>query len=504
MDAVAALEATGCMTAIYDPDETLLPESEPVGPERLGRKVGSAVRWSFANSVFSRLSQVGVGILLARVIAPEQFGVYAAALVVLNIILSISEMGVSVAIVRHDGDISELAPTTTTLSLASGLLLAVVCAGGAPWFAAALGAPDATGVIQLMSLSLLIAGASAVPSAILQREFRQDHKMAADTVSFFVSTAVAVALALSGFGAWSLAWSRVAGSFAAAVVMLILTKERYRPGFHLATAKSLLAFGLPLAGSSLLVFGVMNVDYIVVGSYLGPVALGLYLLAFNLSSWPVGAFSTPVRSVSLAAFSRLRSEPERFQASFVRALGMLMALTVPACVLLAAFGRPLVRVVYGERWLPAAAPLAVLAALGALRVALELAYDYLASAGLSKTILKIHVLWLAGLIPALTIGAHLDGIRGVGFGHVVVVGLVVTPAYLAALHGLGVELAGIGRALVRPVIGGVLMVVAALLAQFVVAADLLRLGVGGSVAALVYAVAVYPMRHSLMTRTIDA
>lgn len=466
---------------------------------QLEGKVGSAIRWSAVNSLLQRVSQVGVSILLARLIAPEQFGVFAVALVVLNIVLSVSEMGVSVALVRATGDVREMAPTVTTLSLCSGTVLALICVLGAPWFADAMGAPEATGVIQLMSLALVIAGASAVPGALLQRDFRQDHKFAADTTGFVVSTAVVVVLALMGFGAWSLAWSRIAANLAAAVVMFVLTKERYRPGFDRVQAKSLLSFGLPLAGSSLLVFGVMNVDYIVVGSVLGTIPLGFYLLAFNLSSWPVGAFSAPVRSVSLAAFSQVRDDPEQFQRTFGRALGLLGLFTVPACVLLAALADPLIKVVYGERWAPAAAALAMLVLLGAVRVALELGYDFLASAGRSRAILVIHVVWLGALVPLLILGAHVDGIRGVAIAHVVVVALFIVPAYLIAFRPYGVRARALGSRLARPAVGGVVMIAVALVVQRVVPGHLWQLLVGGVLSLAAYTAVVFPLRHEALS-----
>lgn len=478
--------------------------SEPAGATApvvggLGPQVGSAVRWSVMNSAFTRVSQVAVGILLARLIAPEQFGVYAAALVVLNIVLSVSEMGVSVALVRMPGDISRVAPTVTTLSLLSGSVLAIACGAGAPWFADALNAPEATGLIRVMALALVVGGASAVPAAILQREFRQDLKLAADVSSFLLGTLVAVVLALLGFGAWSLAWSRVVTNVAAAAVMFASTKERYRPGFDKEQAKALLSFGLPLAGSSLLVFAVLNVDYIVVGSVLGPVALGLYLLAFNLSSWPVGAISLPVRSVALPAFARLQTDPEGFCRGFLRAVRVLALFSVPPCVLLASLGGPLVRFVYGSRWGPAAAALSLLAVLGGLRVLLELAYDALASAGRSRAILLIHVLWLVSLAPVLVAGARADGIRGVALGHVATVLVLIAPSYLLALRALGIRSWAVVAAMGRPLAGGLVMVLAAFVAKRSMTTDVAQLAVGTALAAGAYLVVVFPLRQEALT-----
>lgn len=471
---------------------------EQQGTGQLEGKVSSAIRWSAINSLLQRLSAVGISILLARLIAPEQFGVFAVALVVLNIVLSVSELGVSAALVRHNGPIDEMAPTVTTLSLASGTVLALICAVGAPWFSNAMDAPEAAGVIQLMSVALVIAGATAVPGAMMQRNFRQDHKFYADTAAFVAGTAVAVVLALMGFGAWSLAWQRIAQNLSAAIIMFWLTKDRFRPGWNPVQARELLAFGLPLAGSSLLIFGVMNVDYIVVGAMLGTIPLGFYLLAFNLASWPVAAFSAPVRSVSLAAFSKVREDPELFQKAFGRALGLLALVTVPACVLLAALADPLIRVVYGERWAPAAAALALLVLLGAVRVALELGYDFLASAGRSRAILVIHLVWLGALVPLLALGAHLDGIRGVAAAHVVVGVLIITPAYLITFKPYGIRAGALGARLLRPVLGGVVMVAVVFAVRNMIDSQLLQILVGGALSCLAYTAVVFPMRHEIL------
>lgn len=487
-------------TDIEGSEDGQRPEAGAIPRSELRGRVTSALRWSFFNSVFIRVSQLALSILLARLIAPGQFGVYAAALVVINIILSISELGVSVSLVQHTGDISRMAPTVTTLAWGSSAVLAAVCFLGAPAFADALGAPEAAGVIRLMSLAVLMAGAAAVPGAILQRNFRQDHRMLAEVISFVVGLVVAIVLALMDYGPWALAWSRVATNVVAALVMIALTKERYLPGFDREQARAVLSFGLPLAGSSLLVFVVLNVDYMVVGNLLGAVALGYYLIAFNLSSWPVNAFSTTIRGVSLAAFSNLRSDEDEFRESFGAAFVALMALTIPACVLLASLAVPLLSVVYGTRWLPSAAPLAILSILGALRVGLELAYDYLAAAGRTRSILYVHMLWLAALVPALVIGARVGGLAGVGWGHVVVVCLVVTPAYLVALSRIGVTLRGSLRPMVRPLLGGAAMVAATVGIQRVVGSDFWVLAIGGTVSLALYGAIVYPMRRQIMLK----
>ena len=152
---------------------------------------------------------------------------------------------------------------------------------------------------------------------------------------------------------------------------------------------------------------------------------------------------------------------------------MLFVPVVPACVLLGVLGGPLVRVVYGDRWSDAAAPLALLAVLGGARVALELAYDFLVSAGRSDTALRLNLLWLASLVPILIVAAHVGGITAVAAGHVIAVAVVVLPAHLVALHRLGVSSPrSIVGPITRPLVGGAVMGVAAWVGVWAVPGDL--------------------------------
>jgi len=463
-----------------------------VAAATLRSKVGKGLVWSTINTIVSRVGQMLVGIALARLIAPSEFGVFAAALVVLTVVISISELGVSVAIVQASDmdEVDRVAPVVTTLSVASGAVLAALMAVTAPWLAAALGAPEAAGPIRLLAVSLVVAGLAATPGACLQREFRQDRKLVADMAAFVVSTGVALWMASAGFGAWSLAWSRVASSAVLALMSFLLVSKRYRPAWDAVMARKLLLFGLPLAGASIVVFAVMNVDYMVVGHLLGPTQLGIYVLAFNVSGWPVNAFSATVRAISLPAFAELRSDPLRHLNSFGRALGMLFVPVVPACVLLGVLGLPLVRFVYGARWSDAAGPLMFLAIVGASRVALELAYDFLVSAGRGNTALGLNILWLFTLVPTLVISAHVGGITGVAVGHVVTLGAVVLPSHLLALRRVGVTPISIWRPISLPLAGGVLMVGVAAAAESVMPNDLLRVAAGSLSGLLVYAAVV--------------
>ena len=349
---------------------------------------------------------------------------------------------------------------------------------------------------------MVVNGLFAVPSAVLTRGFRQDLRTAADFTGFVVGMVLTVGLAVAGFGVWSLAWGRLIGNGVNGVLHAVFAKDRYRYGFDRQLARELLSEGLPIAGLTILAVSVLNVDTLIAGRVLGPVLLGFYVLAFNLSSWPVNVFAVAVWRVSVPAFARMQDDFARLTDAFTRSFGLLMAVTLPVCIMLSALALPLIRFVYGTKWSDAAPVLTVLAALGALRVALQLMTDVLVAIGRSRRAFVLQGVWLVTLIPALVVGAHLGGITGVAWGHVLVALLVVAPLHLQAIAPIGIRLRGLVKASARPVAASGAAAVAALAAlawaSTLSHSDFVMLVIAGTAGLAAFAVIMAPMRRSAL------
>ena len=197
----------------------------------LAGRASNALGWSFLNNMVARFSTLGIGVALARILGPRQFGEFAVALVALLALLSFNELGVSLAIVRWEGEPSEIAPTVTTISVASSVIIYIGCFFGAPSFAAAMGAPAAANVIRVLAINVIFDGLVSTPVALMQRYFRQDKKMIADQANNWIGTGTSIGLALLHFGAMSLAIGRLTGAAVAAVLFIVFSPEPLRFGF---------------------------------------------------------------------------------------------------------------------------------------------------------------------------------------------------------------------------------------------------------------------------------
>ncbi|QAY61958.1 hypothetical protein ET495_00055 [Xylanimonas allomyrinae] len=453
----------------------------------LRSKAVHGAAWSAMSSIILRLGSFAVGIVLARVLAPEQFGVYAVALTVQSILMTVADLGLSADLVRSK-EPEKIAPTIATLGLVSGATTTAVTMAVSVPLASLLGSREAAPAIAVLSLTLVLGSISLVPYSILLRNFRQRALFLVGAVDFVISTSVTLVLVFAGFGVLGLALGRVAAQVVSSTMQFFLARVTPRYGLDRTRLRPILGFGLPIAAANLLAWGLMNIDNVILAHVAGTTALGFYVLAFNISGWPMNALSQSVRSISLPYFSRAGNG--------ATALGVVVAVGwaggLLAGGLLAALSGPLISVVYGDKWMPAAPVLAALGLFGAVRVVFDVFTGYLYASGNATSVLWIQILWLVGLVGSMVLVTPVYGIVGAAWVHLVIAVVVILPAYLVVLHRSGAHRREVLGRSVWPTAAAVPAIAVALLTRHLIEGSVAALLVGGFAAVGVFAVLVWP------------
>jgi PST family polysaccharide transporter len=430
----------------------------------IAAKAGRGLSWSLIGTVAVKLGNFAVSIVIARLLLPSDYGVYAVALAALHFVMHVNDVGIIAATVQWRGRIEDMAATASAMALAFSVAVFAAFWFLAEPFARLAGVPQAAGVVRVVTIAILIDGATAVRAGVIMREFRQDKLIKANAAGFVVGAAVTIGLAASMGGPYSFAWGNIAGAVVTGVLVMVWGRVPLRYGLDRAIARRLLVFGLPLAAGLGVEAVVLNADYVVVGHVLGATVLGFYLMAFNISSWIPTIVTTAVRYVSVAGFSRLaEKDSAQLSAGVERTIPLLLTGLVPAAVLLSTLARPLIEVVFGAQWLPSAGVLSVLMVLTAIKMLTDFAADILIGAGATRATLWINLCWALTLVPALVLGAHWGGAVGTAVAHVIIGLAIALPLTGFALHRAGVRLRAVGRRSVRPLLGGVLTVPVCLL-----------------------------------------
>jgi O-antigen/teichoic acid export membrane protein len=465
--------------------------------DSVSQRASRAFGWSIGNTLVARLGTLAIGVALARVLGPDEFGVFAVATVTLLAVLSFNELGVSLAVIRWRDAPATIAPTINTMSVASSAVLTILMVVGAPLISGALGDVAATPVVQVLAMSVLINGLVATPAAILQREFMQKERTIADQINTWLGAGLSLVFALLGWGAMSLAIGRLIASLVFSFLIWHWSPVPYRFGWDGAIAGRLLRFGLPLAAASIIVFVSGYADQIIVGSMLGAQALGFYVLAFNLASWPVSIFSQPLRAVAPAMFSAIKHDPPRMSRTYARICALLLSVAVPACLAISGAADPVIGFVYGSAWEASAPILMWLAVFAAFRIGFELAYDYLVVLGRSAWILGTQVAALVAGLPAMIIAVHVFGAPGVAGAQALVAAIVLTPLYAGQLHRSGVRLPDLLRAALWPVLAGAAVWIACRALAGWLEPDVLACVVCAAVAVAAIAALIYRQRDAV-------
>jgi lipopolysaccharide exporter len=456
-----------------------------------GATLGSAVKrgaiWTAGSTVLLRLVNIALMAVVARIVSPDELGIFTLAVTVHAVIVSVAELGAASAIARSDLDLGRIAPTVATVSLVSSLFMALPMFIFADDIAALLGSIEAGPSMRIMALGVALIGPFAVPGALLQRTFRQNVVFWASVIAFLPGSATLVLLALQGNGPESFAWSRIVGQVVMGAIMVAATGRPVLPRLDLSVLRPLLAFGLPLAGANLLSQVLLNADYLFIGRMLSATELGIYFLAFSIAMWPTAVIGSMLNGMVLPAISTVRRDGGDVAEAVRLGLRTVALIAFPLAAFLCSFSGALVETIYGHAWLPAAPVLSVLALYGAVSVVGLFLANVIIATGRTGVLLAVQVCALAALLPGLAAGINFGGILGAAATHVVVIVAVTSPVYVIALRrSTGLRIPALLSALSLPAVTAALTALAAWAATLAVTNPLLKLLISGVIGVCLY------------------
>ena len=318
--------------------------------------------WVAWGSAATAILKVVVLVILTRLLAPADFGLVSAALVVITFSLNFSQLGLGPALI-HRPDLQPRHVSSAFLaSTGFGFLVAGIIWLGAPLIAGFFRMEQLAPVVRALALVFSITGIATVPESLLQRNLRFRLLANRDVVAYGIGYGiVGVGLALLGWGVWAL-------------VLAQLTQVVLRTGILLRASPGLLP-ARPTWGSfvELMDYGVgqsisrigaimaNQADNLVVGRWLGAVPLGQYSRAYQLMSVPTGLLGDVLDKVLFPTMARAQDDPRRLGDAFVQGTAILALITLPAGVIAAVVAPELVAVAFGSRWADLVLPFQVLA-----------------------------------------------------------------------------------------------------------------------------------------------
>ncbi len=288
--------------------------------------------------------------ILARLLLKEEFGIANFALVFVSMI-DFPGLGIGPALIYHDKD-SKRTNSGFWLAILVGILMTIGTLWGAPLMGDYFKDPRAIPVIRGFAVYFLFVAFGVVPSSILNKDLSFKQKFIPDLIGSLSKGFVSVTMAFMGFGAWSLIAGNLMQTLVVTIVLWIVWRTDWRPSFQfdIKEAWSILKYAGSIVSIYLLAMLIMNIDYLLIGRFLGAAALGVYSLGFRIPELLIKQFYVALSQVLFPVFTKMRAKTEVLGQGFLISLRYILMITAPAAIGLALLSRPLVLLIFGEKW----------------------------------------------------------------------------------------------------------------------------------------------------------
>jgi O-antigen/teichoic acid export membrane protein len=462
--------------------------------------------WTYAAFFSGRLLTFITTIILARILGQEDFGIAAYALVVINFLDVLNEFGVGPALIYHR-KLQGAPDTAFWIGMGTSTTLFAATWLAAPLIGVYFNDPRAVGVTQALALTFPISALGSVHDALLRKELAFGKRFAPLLIQSVGKGLVSIVLAVAGFGAWSLIWGQVIGTLIGVIAFWWVYP--WRPSFSFGTdvAGKLLSYGSSTVLLNLIAAMVLNIDYLLVGRFLGATALGVYMLAFRIPQLLILQICDPISKVVFPMFAKIQDDPDALQKAFVTTMRYVSLVTIPLGSMVAALSEPFVLFVYGQEWAEA---IGVMRAITLYAVLLSLTYnagDVYKAQGRMMLMTKISLLRLGLMLPAIWLALTTVGtIEAVAWVQAAIAGLIVLINLGVAVRTLHVSPLRFFTAMRTALVAGALMYLAAA-GSLLLAAGLphfVQLIVGAAAGGAVYLAVLWWLQRDLIIRALTS
>ncbi len=348
--------------------------------------------WKLLERGGSAMVQLLVQVVMARLLAPTQFGALAMMLVFVNLGNVVVQSGLNTALIQSPVVDSKDYSTVFWMSLVVSIILYICIFTAAPHVADYYAMPEIVGHLRIISLLLIVNAYNSVQIAKITRDLEMRKIFIGSLWSVFISAVIGIGSALIGFGLWALVFQQLAYQVVNCLVHAMQLDWRPSFEFSVKRSKELFTFGSKLLVSGLLETGYQSLSNLIIGKMFNPTTLGLVSQGQKYPQAIGGMIDSAVQPVMLSTVSKVQDDKPYVKRLVRRALKTSTFLMAPAMVLFATVAPTLIPAVLGEQWGPCVPYLQIYCLVFALLPIHSTNLQALNGVGRSDVFLKLEVL----------------------------------------------------------------------------------------------------------------
>lgn len=380
------------------------------------KQIVKGVFWVGSVRITTRILSIARTAILARLLAPADFGAFGIALLALSAVETFTETGVNVVLIQEKKkNVDDYINTAWLVSIIRGLVIGLLIIAAAPLVSAFFKSPASLYLLIFIGLVPIIRG-FINPSVI---KFQKDLKFHVDfwirTAAFLFDSLVAIIATIILMSPIGLVAGLVSGAILEVIISFVVAKPKPKLHFEKQKFAEVLHGGKWVTAFSGLDFLSTQLDNVAVGRLLNVASLGFYQMAYRISIIPITEMSDIVNKVAFPLYTRISEDRKRLFSSFIKIQAVLSAVVIPVCLLLFLFPAEIIRIILGEKWLFAAPALKVLAVYGGVRAIFGATSSLFLSLNHQKYVAVITFARLSGLLITIVPLTLKFGIVGASF-----------------------------------------------------------------------------------------
>ena len=321
--------------------------------ESLKSKTIKGTSWSFIDSVAGQGITFLVGLVLARLLTPDEYGLIGIITIFISLFNSIVDSGFSSALVRKNDVTDKDYNTVFITNLIVSVILCIALLLCSPLIADFFNRPELTALTRVMSVVVIINAFAIIQRTILVKKVDFKTQTKVSLISSISSGAIGIVMALQGFDVWSLVGQQISRQLLNSVFLWVYAKWMPKFQFSVESFKELFGFGWKLLISSLIDTIWREIYQVVIGKCYSPAVLGQYTRAQQFGSIFSSNLTTVIQRVSYPVLSSIQDDKERLKAGYKKIIKTSMLITFVLMLGLAGIAEPMIIVLVGEQWLPA-------------------------------------------------------------------------------------------------------------------------------------------------------
>lgn len=439
----------------------------------IGDTLRKNASWLIGGSVTTRFLQFGVGIVLARLLVPEDFGLLVTIQVFTGFVGFFASAGMGQALVQAKEAVERDYCVVFTLQF---LICCSIYFGFyhiAPYFAVWFDDPRYVDFLRVSALSFLLRPFLAIPQAKLKRDQHFDVIVRLRVATMILESLLSIYLAWLGFATWALILGGLFGSVVLVVFLYIKVRWIPRIAFEKTSAKRLGSYGIKMSANDLINYFRNHTANLMTSRILGPAAVGLFNKANSLQSTPSAITAGSVYQSIFRALSAEQDNVDLSRYIYLKTVTLVTCYTLPIYVGVAYCAEPLIVGLYGEKWAPSAAPMQILCIVGALTTITKPAGAVIAARNLiPKEIVAQLVAWLM-LIVGVWIGSNY-GLTGIAYGVIASYCLLTVQLNRIALTALDLDRKRLGGAILPAAVLSVIVAITLVIVDLVLPPSLVQ------------------------------